>query len=522
MYAEYFGLKEMPFSIAPNPQYLFMSDRHRDALAHLQYGVHSEGGFILLTGEVGTGKTTLCRCLLEQIPQDIETAFVLNPKVSATELLATICDEFGIAYPKRKTPSVKMLVDKLNAWLLDCHSQHRKAVLIIDEAQNLSRDLLEQLRLLTNLETNERKLLQIILLGQPELLEMLDQQDLRQFSQRITARFHLEALNALETEEYIAHRLRVAGGGRGDLFSRPALRRLYRISRGIPRLINLICDRALLGAWTENRTRITAPIIAKAAKEVLGRGHGTNYGRVYAVAALAVAMVGIIFAFRLLGPLGWPPPETATENGAGLAGESALPFLGHNSLPDAYHDLFALWGVAFEDQVTPPCTLAESIGLQCLRESMNLKKLRLLNRPVIVQFPEGGYMTISGISDSEVTLFASEEEVKLPHRAFVPVWDGAVQMVWRVPPEYQAPLGVGDRGVAVDWLVAQLALIEGSEPPLETGFTYNATLEAQVRKFQQEAGLDPSGIVGPLTWMHINNHINNRVETVNVPLLGDT
>ncbi|MBT4616328.1 MAG: AAA family ATPase, partial [Gammaproteobacteria bacterium] len=237
MYTQHFGLTEAPFSIAPNPRYLFMSRRHRDALAHLLFGVQSDGGFVLLTGEVGTGKTTLCRCLLEQIPNDVEIAFVLNPFAgSGRALLATICSEFGIKYPAKT--SLKMLVDRLNTFLMDSHSNHRKAVLIIDEAQNLSYELLEQLRLLTNLETNERKLLQIILLGQPELLEMLEDRSLRQLSQRIIARFHLSALDSNETEAYITHRLAIAHG-QPEPFTRSAMKSVYRISTGIPRVINL-------------------------------------------------------------------------------------------------------------------------------------------------------------------------------------------------------------------------------------------------------------------------------------------
>ena len=268
MYTNYFGLTEPPFSIAPNPQYLYMSKRHQEALAHLLYGVQTEGGgFILLTGEVGTGKTTLCRCLLEQIPMDVETAFVLNPRVSATELLATIADEFG--FTCEADSSLKALTDSLNGYLLSQHKAGKRSVLIIDEAQNLSRDVLEQLRLLTNLETNEHKLLQIILLGQPELGETLKEQGLRQFSQRVTARYHLEALDSAETREYITHRLNVAGG-EPTLFSNRVTRRIHKLTGGIPRLINLVCDRSLLGTYAENKRIISLAVVNKAATEVMG------------------------------------------------------------------------------------------------------------------------------------------------------------------------------------------------------------------------------------------------------------
>ena len=296
MYTEHFGFTEAPFSIAPNPRYLFMSRRHRDALAHLLFGVQSDGGFVLLTGEVGTGKTTLCRCLLEQIPNDVETAFVLNPLAGkGRALMATICSEFGIKYPAKA--SLKMLVDRLNTYLMESHSNHRKAVLIIDEAQNLSYELLEQLRLLTNLETNERKLLQIILLGQPELLEMLEDRRLRQLNQRIIARFHLDALDSNETKAYITHRLAIAHG-QPELFTRSAMKRVYRISAGIPRVINLICDRALLGTYAEHKQQVTPRIISRAADEVLGnRRPSAKPIRIVAIAAAVLLTIIAVWTF---------------------------------------------------------------------------------------------------------------------------------------------------------------------------------------------------------------------------------
>ena len=268
MYNQYFGLSDSPFSIAPNPIFLYMSERHREALAHLLYGVQSQGGFILLTGEVGTGKTTVCRCLLEQLPEDVDVAFIINPKLSVDELLETICDEFHLVY--EKNASRKLLVDAINDFLLESHRQNRRTVLIIDEAQNLAVDVLEQLRLLTNLETNERKLLQIILLGQPELQQLLAKQELRQLSQRVTARFHLQALSRAEVAEYVYHRLEVAGC-KSELFPQAVINRIYRISEGIPRVINLICDRALLGAYSENKSQVSLSILTKSAEEVLGK-----------------------------------------------------------------------------------------------------------------------------------------------------------------------------------------------------------------------------------------------------------
>ncbi len=250
MYKEYFGLKEAPFSIAPDPHYFYISEGHREALAHLMYGINSDGGFVLLTGEVGTGKTTVCRCLIEQMPEDCEVAFILNPKLSSVELLAAICDEFRISYPKG-TETVKDLVARINDFLFLIHETDRKAVLIIEEAQNLSVEVLEQIRLLTNLETSQRKLLQIIMLGQPELKKTLARPELRQLSQRITARYHLGPLAKHEIAAYVNHRLSVAGLVRGELFPSPVMNMLYGLTNGVPRLINVICDRALLGAYTQ-------------------------------------------------------------------------------------------------------------------------------------------------------------------------------------------------------------------------------------------------------------------------------
>jgi len=268
MYNEYFGFKEAPFSIAPDPRYLYMTAQHREALAHLVYGLNSEGGCILLTGEVGTGKTTICRCLLEQIPDRANVALVLNPKLSEIELLETICDELKISYPDSDN-SVKTYTDRIYQFLIETNRNNEKTVLIIDEAQNLNSAVLEQLRLLTNLETNQRKLLQIIILGQPELLDILARSEMRQLAQRITARFHLQPLTRMEVKAYVSHRLAVAGQNI-QLFPKKSIKLLYKLSNGVPRLINILCDRALLGAYVEGQYAANPTIIKKAAKEVFG------------------------------------------------------------------------------------------------------------------------------------------------------------------------------------------------------------------------------------------------------------
>ncbi|MBV1905914.1 MAG: AAA family ATPase, partial [Pseudomonadales bacterium] len=267
MYNDYFSFHRTPFSIAPDPDFLYLSGKHREALAHLVYGLQTDGGFVLLTGEVGTGKTTLLRSLLSQIPDNLDVAFILNPKLTVKELLETLCEELGVPVNTHEVLGVKQFIDRLNRQLLKTHALGRSTVLIIDEAQNLSPEVLEQIRLLTNLETNEKKLLRIILIGQPELSEILYRDDLRQLAQRITARYHLSALSSEDTYEYIYHRLKKSGGS-PNTFSKRAIRRVHKLSKGIPRLINIIADRALLGAYVESSHQVTAQIVNTAAKEI--------------------------------------------------------------------------------------------------------------------------------------------------------------------------------------------------------------------------------------------------------------
>ncbi len=306
MYQDFFGLREAPFSIAPNPHYLYMSKQHHEALAHLVYGVGRDGGFVLLTGEVGTGKTTICRCFLEQIPADTDVAFILNPKLNAEQLLATICDELGATYFDDDI-SIKTLVDSINDYLLKSHSKGRHTVLIIDEAQNLSPEVLEQLRLLTNLETHEKKLLQIVLLGQPELQQMFLRDDLRQLAQRVTARFHLKELPTAEIGPYVRHRLGVAGGRDiYGIFPEKTLRKLYSITAGVPRVINLVCDRAMLGAYAQNLRSVDVRTLELAAREILGPSYPSALkAPLWVKSALSARAAVMVLAIALTATLLW-------------------------------------------------------------------------------------------------------------------------------------------------------------------------------------------------------------------------
>lgn len=293
MYASYFGLTEAPFSISPDPRFLYMSKSHREAMAHLRFGLEEGGGFVVLSGDVGTGKTTLCRSLVQKLPENIDVALVLNPQINHVELLATLCDELNIDYPASAT--VKVLLDTLNECLLKTYAQGRKTVLIIDEAQLLTRTVLEQVRILTNLETTKQKLLQIILIGQPELNHTLNRADMQQLAQRVTARYHLGPLSLEDSRVYINYRLAVAGC-RKRVFSNGALKQVYKASGGVPRLINLICDRSLLGAYSENVLEVSASVARKAAQEVLGvaQRRRTRWWRVPAMTLALMIMLTMI------------------------------------------------------------------------------------------------------------------------------------------------------------------------------------------------------------------------------------
>jgi len=526
MYKHYFGLQDSPFSIAPNPQYLYMSTRHREALAHLLYGVKSDGGFILLTGEVGTGKTTVCRCLLAQIPTDVDIAMVLNPKQTAVELLATICDELHITY--NPNASIKILVDRLNVFLLDSHRAGRKTILIIDEAQNLEVDVLEQLRLLTNLETNQRKLLQIILLGKPELLTLLGRQELRQLSQRVTARFHLDALNQQEVGEYIQHRLTVAGGNQ-TLFPPTSIRRIYQITAGIPRLINLVCDRALLGAYVENQPRVNNAIVAKAAREVLGHsGQRSRLSEWWKSIVLLLALLlslGVVINSEPVKKRLWPtspvqtellsapvevqPALTATISPVAVRRQLLSLVTSHKDLEQALHDLLSSWDSLNSIAVTSNvCSSLLDLGLNCFETKSDLTEIRQMNRPIALNLGDSTsprWVTLKKIYAEELLLQIGTSEVLVSSQELVAAGSLNSIVIWRSPPGYLQPLKLGDSGSTVDLLVNTLNRVEYGDPTEEIGFLFDLNLEQRIKAFQLASGIEPDGLVGPRTWIQLNN-----------------
>ncbi|MBI5582779.1 MAG: AAA family ATPase [Deltaproteobacteria bacterium] len=513
MYEEYFGLSKKPFSIAPNPHYLYLSAGHAEALAHLVYGVNSEGGFILLTGDVGTGKTTVCRRLLEMLPAEAEVAFILNPELSVVELLASICREFKIDPPPGPATN-PMLVSRIHDYLLDLHIRGRRAILILEEAQNLQPELLEQIRLLTNLETNEQKLLQVIMIGQPELRDLLDQPGLRQLSQRITARYHLGPLSREETDRYVQHRLSVAGFSRGHLFPPATLRKLYRLSRGIPRLINVIADRALLGAYVQEKDRVDPQTLKQAAREATGRDDSwRRWSGVFqilsAILALLLVAVTAVFLNRYRPwTVQLPIPATVSRAPEPKAATVVITRLewpgeltGEQTRRMAHEALLSLWG--FEVKGGDLCREAAARGLGCLPGRGSLTKLRLLNKPAVLTLVDERkgrfYATLTNLRGGTATVVLGQAVRVVELGDINRLWSGDYLLVWRVPPDYRKKLEPGDQGPQVAWLKQHLALAQGQTPPDEINPVYDPDCVQQVKRFQKSAGLVPDGIVGPMT-----------------------
>ncbi len=548
MYAKFFGLRQEPFSIAPDPRYLYMSERHREALAHLLYGLRGGGGFVLLTGEIGAGKTTVCRCFLEQIPKRCNVAYIFNPKLTVIELLRTVCEEFRIPLDaeRMRSDSVKEYLDPINEFLLKTHAVGQNNVLIIDEAQNLSSEVLEQLRLLTNLETSERKLLQIILIGQPELRDMLARPELEQLAQRVIARYHLKALSESETGQYIRHRLGVAGLSGIVPFDRAARRRIHELSRGVPRRINLLCDRAMLGAYAEGRSRVDRETVDHAAAEVFGEVDRSApvpgvLNRRMAYAAAAGVMLGAV----LFGVLSWVNDGgTATASAPGVGGKAAVaatsasqaggPASGPTAAArpaatvaldsalrsenQALRELATLWKVSSPAEGDVCATAARQAELQCFRSDDGLGLIRGLDRPgVLTLYDEAGqpaYAVLAALGPESASLRGADGAVQTVQlSALAKAWRGEFATLWRVPPAYPGRVSSGQSGPTVDWVAQQLARFQGEAAPAASG-AYDAALQERVADFQLAHGLKPDGRVGPMTLMQLN-----RVAGVDEPRL---
>ena len=552
MYSHHFGLTQDPFSIAPDPRYLFMSERHREALAHLLYGVAgsggkaggSGGGFVLLTGDIGTGKTTICRCFLEQIPDGCHVAYIFNPKLTVTELLQSICEEFHVTLTPaaQNPPTVKDYIDALNHFLLASHAAGQSSVLIIDEAQNLAPDVLEQLRLLTNLETRERKLLQIVLIGQPELRTMLARPELEQLAQRVIARFHLDALTATESAQYIAHRLAVAGLTGPSPFEGGALQRLHRLTHGVPRRINLLCGRALLGAWAHGQHQVDRAVVDKAAAEVFGLDSAANSGSrsatYYVLGGLLLLALAALVTF-----VSWPglqvpsPSRPASASGAPAAAPAATAASAAISAPlasasvavapiETLEPLLAQWpldlNLAWQALGTHwklppgdgyPCRSANVQGLQCYRANgLTLPQLRQLNRPGIltlhVDRAAPVYAVLVGLGEQTATLRLADGLHSVRLVSLGRWWRGDFATYWQPPADYRPELRDGSSGGAIEHLANQLDQLEAvpsSASPGTGSRILDAALRERVLTFQRSQGLKADGQPGPMTFMQLDS-----------------
>ncbi len=569
MYTAHFGLTESPFSITPDPRYLYMSDRHREALAHLLYGIGEGGGFVQLTGEIGTGKTTLCRCLLEQLPPRVDVALILNPKVTDIELLATVCDELGIAYPPGTT-SRKLLVDTLYRHLLDAHGRGRRTVLIIDEAQDLAPEVLEQIRLLTNLETTTQKLLQIILIGQPELIRLLDREDLRQVAQRVTARYHLLPLSEHDACAYIGHRMEVAGR-KEKIFTDAAMGEVHRASRGIPRLISAICDRALLGAYTRNERRVDAATVRRAATEVLGRPIARRFVRPWQWGMAAVVAAAVVTGAWVLltheqirltsrgvarngtgPPAASSPPPAAPASSPPAPAVSAPPALQAGNAPapaavaraetaaagtpevkpampkpaalgdllsdpslrgdkkSAFITLYARWRLDFDGSTNSlDCDRRLPAGLRCLFRTGTWAKLRRFNLPAIIELAtptwDRRYATVIAMDDQTATLDFGGRRYTFPLSEVDLYWDGSFILLWKAPALASVPILPGTRGKDVEWMRQRLSELDGAPSGGRDKDLFDDELRARVIAFQRRRSLVPDGIVGEETLTHLSS-----------------
>jgi general secretion pathway protein A len=536
MYTSFFGLREKPFAITPDPRYLYLSERHAEALAHLLYGINESGGFIQLTGEVGTGKTTVVRTLLSRIPQHADVAVILNPRVTPVEFLLTICEELGVAIADADRNSVKQMVDALNRRLLAAHAEGRRIIVLVDEAQNLSVEVLEQVRLLTNLETPTQKLLQIILIGQPELRDLLDRTELRQLAQRITGRYHLKPLSREETKGYVRHRLRVAGASE-EIFTPAALSELHRLSLGVPRVINVASDRALLGAYTQETRKITAALVRRAAGEVYGRKFVPNWLGWLAGSVGVVALSGALF-------FSWPfwrhqmSVMRASNPTAGIAGATpqAVPAAAQaasaaaappaaprpeppapaltsvNALLEAneanttdaaaFRGLLALWGAPLADD-KDPCGQAAKWGLSCLDQRGSWAQVRALNRPAILTLTdERGQrhrVVLSRLDDKNATLALGEHPETVAIDDLSRDWFGEFTVIWKPKTPGIRRLSLGMQGDEVRWLRRSLNALRGGGSDPENADIFDQELVVAVQNFQREHRLTVDGIAGVQT-----------------------
>ena len=545
IYLQYFALKREPFSIVPDPGFLYPSIYHRQAVAHLKYGLDREGGFILLTGEVGTGKTTLTRTMIKRIPPHVRVAYILNSKLNTTDVLASICDELNIELPANTELSfTKKCIDALNQDLLAAHAQGKKTLIVLEEAQNLTPEVLETLRLLSNLETSTQKLLHILLVGQPELLEILAQKELRQLNQRVVSRFHLSPLDKNDLANYINHRLHRAGAKRA-IFEPACMSVLFRLTGGVPRLINLVCHQAMVAAYASGQKTVSAKLVSQSAKEILSEKKATGNSKIalivaagLIVGALALATIykstGLFSSLQAAPELTPPPVDVpkakqppaevmvkTAEVAATVEDSPVTVEIEQQPAPMAnpLTGLLAIWGID-SAEVYSQEELTSVADLQKLRmekiSAASLGFIEKVNRPGIVWLRgDNGYLktyVLAELDDSTVTLQNRQGATTIDRESFAKNWNGVYLYLWKPPLGYSAPLtvtgNIADRlqinPQVIDWLQRQLLAIDQASERVISGGRYTPAVAQQVLLFQQQQGLVADGILGRETLMRLN------------------
>ncbi len=507
MYLDYFGFKQKPFLITPDPAFLYPSDGHQQALAHLQYGLQREGGFLLLTGEVGTGKTTLCRHLIDNLPSPFRLAYILNTRLDTNGVLAGICHELGVDLEGKE--DTRRLVDKIYANLLVAYGNQQQTLVIIEEAQNLTPEVLETLRLLTNLETATTKLLHILLVGQPELLETLYLPELRQLNQRIVARSHLEALSRDELAPYFLRRLSCAGTSR-PLFSRGALNVIYAHTKGIPRLVNLLAEHCLLGAYAANQSQVCSAIARRAVKETqLPRRRSFKSASSTRWSVVVVFLCVIVTAAGAAGFLFGQGLPVVSEPSPALDVVTIEHPMAYPS-ENVFTELLSLWGVSSKAASRRElCQIAESQKLRCVTQDVeSLDDILILNRPMVIELSlshgEWQYFLLEAISDEILRIRNRHGERQLTMTEFGMALPKSMTYLWRPLTGYRKPIVEGTKKPELVSALIDLLQDKHLLPDhLLTGGVYNALMVTAVRQFQAANGLLVDGVVGDQTLLKL-------------------
>lgn len=534
MYYKYFGLKEAPFSIAPNPDYLFMTERHREALAHLHHCIESDAGFVMLTGDIGTGKTTVCRLFLNKLPDDTQVAFILNPFLGGKELLFSIAQELQIE-ELEENATLRESVDAIYLHLLRNYSKKRHTILLIDEAQHIHSKVLELIRLLTNLETDRKKLLKIILVGQPELNDILAQEDMVQLSQRITARYHIKPLSLEETRAYIDYRMRTAGFmGELSPFPKTAVKQIYQYTKGVPRLINVLCDRVLLGVYSQNKALADSEIIKKAFREVKGVEPKKRQWLYPLSGALAGVLVVSLALWLFMGKsdqslnqegdIAQMQPQVNQANGAVPAPSQSVTATAAHTLavtsveePPRQLQYFtdkaaALRGLfpqmlGSKSQVVKNCTDIILTGWQCDDVTLSAwNQVRGLNRPGIIttrQNFQDYYYIVLGINNTHIQFLFEGESAWYPMDEIKGEWTGTFTYLWQPPKDFEKYIYFDSSASSVKWLAEAFARIDQRDEKLADS-AFNSLLKQRIILFQKEHNLLPDGIAGVQTLLKIN------------------